>query len=156
MVVICGLFFGPRGPLVALMLNAFLLSEVAGFSQVFALPMPAGYFRPRGIEQPWIYERLGIRAFKSLMRSHLYRRINPTFRLSGGRRGLGELSERMQSAEAAHLLAFLLVSAFAFGALLVRWVDAAVWLTLFNVLLNAYPVMLQRYNRLRLEALPRS
>ena len=33
----------------------------------------------------------------------------------------------------------------------VLW-DAAAWTLLFNVLINAYPVMLQRYNRGRLAA----
>ena len=36
---------------------------------------------------------------------------------------------------------------------MLRWLDAAAWLMLFNVPLNAYPVMLQRYNRLRLDPL---
>jgi Glycosyl-4,4'-diaponeurosporenoate acyltransferase len=143
--------FGPRGPLVPLALNAFLLFEMAGVSRVIGLPMPAAYFRPRRFEHARIYERLVIRGFKRLMRSALYRRINPEFRLSGGRSGLAELGERRRAAEAVHALLFVIASVVAGGALLLRWFEAAAWLTLFNVLLNGYPVMLQRYNRLRLE-----
>ncbi|HYN05930.1 MAG TPA: hypothetical protein VES67_00935 [Vicinamibacterales bacterium] len=146
--VASSLAFGLRGPLVALLVNAFLVSEVAGVSQVFALPMPVGYFRPRRFERAWAYEWLGIRAFKRLMRSRLYRRINPHFQLVGGRRGLAELSQTMRSAEAAHVLVFVGVSVIAACALWLRWVDVAAWLTFFNVLFNGYPVMLQRYNRL--------
>jgi hypothetical protein len=44
---------------------------------------------------------------------------------------------------------FAAVSAVAAGALWLRWFDAAAWLMLFNIFFNGYPVMLQRYNRLR-------
>jgi len=52
-------------------------------------------------------------------------------------------------------LLFVIVSAFAARPMWVRLFDAAVWITLFNVLSNGCPVMLQRYNRLRLERLRR-
>jgi hypothetical protein len=142
-----------RGPVVALVLNAFLVSEVAGFSDALPLPMPAWYLRSRRFEQPWLYEWLGIRAFKKLMRSRLYRRVNPDFQLIGGRSGLPALREKMHASEIAHGLAFLAAAAFAAGALSFRWLDAAAWITLFNVLFNGYPVMLQRYNRIRLQRL---
>ena len=87
------------------------------------------------------------------MRSRVYRRINPAFQLRSGRRGLADLESQMQDAEAAHALLFLAVSAFAAGALLAGWFDTGAWLTLFNVLFNGYPVMLQRFNRLRVQSL---
>jgi hypothetical protein len=31
------------------------------------------------------------------------------------------------------------------------WVSSAGWLLLFNILIDGYPVMLQRYNRARIE-----
>ena len=38
-------------------------------------------------------------------------------------------------------------------ALLRQWLDAVFWLFVFNLILNGYPIMLQRYNRARLLAL---
>jgi hypothetical protein len=38
-------------------------------------------------------------------------------------------------------------------ALFRRWLDAVAWLLAFNVIINLYPIMLQRYNRIKLEAL---
>ena len=140
-----------RGPVVALLLNAFLVSEVAGFSHVFALRLPDWYFRLHAVEREWIYEAVGVKLFKRLMRSRVYRRVNPGFRLSGGRRGLDDLLQTMQSSEAAHALVFVTVGAFVVVALVMNWLDAAVWLMLCNVLFNGYPVMLQRYNRRRLQ-----
>ncbi len=67
--VVAALFFGPRGPLVALLVNAFVLCEVAGLSQVFGVRLPAGYFRPRRVDQRWLYELLGVALFRRLMRS---------------------------------------------------------------------------------------
>jgi Glycosyl-4,4'-diaponeurosporenoate acyltransferase len=147
--------FGPRGPAVALLVNLFVLFEVAGFSQVFRLPMTAVYFRPARFERAWIYESLGIRVFKRVMRSAIYRRLNPDFRLQGGRRGLDELNQTMCAAEAAHAVAFAAVAAVTAGTVGVRWFDAAAWLTFFNVVLNGYPMMLQRYNRLLLRRVRR-
>jgi hypothetical protein len=93
---------GPRAPLVALLVNAFVLFEVAGCSRAVRLPMPAGYFRRSRFERRWIYELLGIRVFKRLMRSRAYRGINPDFRLSRGRSGFADLAQTMEAAEAAH------------------------------------------------------
>ena len=100
-----------------------------------------------------MYEAVGIRTFKRLMCSRIYRAVNPHFGLRDGRRGLPALAERMESAEAAHALLFGMVSVIAGAALLVGWVSAAAWITVFNVPFNGYPVMLQRYNRLRLRPL---
>ena len=87
------------------------------------------------------------------MRSRLYRRANPDFRLKGGRAGLAELRQTMDSAEIAHGLVFIVVAAVAAGAAALSAFSASAWLMLFNLLLNGYPMMLQRYNRLRLERL---
>jgi Glycosyl-4,4'-diaponeurosporenoate acyltransferase len=76
--------------------------------------------------------------------------------LTGGRRGLDELAEAMRCSEAAHAWAFGAVAAATAGAAATGWLDSAAWLTLFNVLFNGYPVMLQRYNRLRLVPLLRA
>jgi Glycosyl-4,4'-diaponeurosporenoate acyltransferase len=134
----------------------FLLAEVGGLTQGYRVTLPAGYFRLRTFDRMSIYQHLGIRPFKRLLRSRGYRRINPDFHLRNGRRGLADLEAMMQAAEAAHALLFLVVGAIAAGALLAGWFDAAAWLTLFNLLFNGYPVMLQRYNRLRLASLNRA
>ena len=55
------------------------IRAVSRVAQAVRWPVPARYFSPRRIEQPWIYDRLGIRAFEQLMRSRLHRRINRTF-----------------------------------------------------------------------------
>ena len=38
-------------------------------------------------------------------------------------------------------------------ALLNGWLDAVAWILLFNILVNGYPIMLQRCNRIKLQEL---
>jgi thiosulfate reductase cytochrome b subunit len=59
----------------------------------------------------------------------------------------------MCKSETGHLAIGLVVDLMAGYALLRGWWDAAGWLLLFNILINVYPVMLQRYNRARLQPL---
>ncbi|HXU03235.1 MAG TPA: hypothetical protein VN903_19850, partial [Polyangia bacterium] len=55
-----------------------------------------------------------------------------------------------RNAETNHVIMFLIVVLVIAHALARGWWDAAAWTLVFNVLINAYPVMLQRYNRGRL------
>ena len=144
---------GAGGLIIGLLVNAFLLCEVAGFGEVFPIRFPRRYFRTTWLERPWLYEALGVRQFKRLMTSAVYRKVNPGFKLSDGKRGLESLEQMMESAEAPHMLLFLFVSVLAVAAWLAGWRDSAVWLVVFNMVFNAYPVMLHRYNRLRLQRL---
>jgi hypothetical protein len=58
------------------------------------------------------------------------------------------LDHEMCKAETGHVLSFMLMFLFIGYALLRSWFDAAAWLLAFNVLINGYPIMLQRYYRL--------
>ena len=59
----------------------------------------------------------------------------------------------MRAAETNHVI-MLLCGVIVMAHAVVRgWWDAAAWTLLFNILINAYPVMLQRYNRGRLASL---
>ena len=53
----------------------------------------------------------------------------------------------MREPETAHVWLFVMMLAVVIHALVRGWWAAAGWTMLFNVVLNAYPVMLQRYNR---------
>jgi hypothetical protein len=59
----------------------------------------------------------------------------------------------MRKAETSHVLSCLLMFLFISYALLRGWFDAAAWLLAFDVLINGYPIMLQRYNRIKLQEL---
>lgn len=60
---------------------------------------------------------------------------------------LGRLDQRMRDAEAAHFLLLMLMLGVVAHAVARGWWAAAGWTLLFDVLVNGYPVMLQRYDR---------
>jgi hypothetical protein len=62
----------------------------------------------------------------------------------------------MRKAETGHVFIFMLVLLFIGYALLRGWFDAVRWMLAFNVIINGYPIMLQRYNRIKLQELIQS
>lgn len=143
---------GPASVMFALLLNCFVLFEVAGSAQVVSISLPESYLRLRRAERGGrIYVYLGVRYFKMLMTSRAYRRWVPDFNLSRACMTPRDLLKQMQDAEAAHAVVFGLMLLCSGAALVAGSWYAAVWLLVFNVVLNAYPVMLQRYNRGRVQ-----
>jgi hypothetical protein len=119
----------------------------------FPLRLPADYYRLR----PWerdgrLYERLGVRVAKRLLRRGPLTVFNPHLRLPPvlDTPSLAKLETAMRFAETAHTTLFLLTLPVIGHALVRGWWDAAGWTSLFTVVVNAYPTILQRYNRGRL------
>jgi hypothetical protein len=100
-----------------------------------------------------MYELLGVRAAKWLLRRGPLTGFAPALRLpavtTGDRlaRLQVQVQVRMREAEAVHGLLFVASLGVVVNAALRGWWDTAGWTLLFNVLVNAYPAMLQRYNR---------
>jgi hypothetical protein len=95
------------------------------------------------------YERLGVRAAKALLRRGPLAAFNPHLHLPTERtpQALSALEARMRTAEASHALLFVALLAVVAYDLVRGWQLAAAVTLVANVLLNGYPVMLQRYNR---------
>jgi hypothetical protein len=96
-----------------------------------------------------LYERFGVRIVKRLLRRGPLAAFNPRLHLPDDPtpHRLAQLEQRMRDAEASHaILLIVTLGAAAVSAAEHRWMTAA-WILLFDVLLNGYPVMLQRYNR---------
>jgi hypothetical protein len=120
-----------------------------------------GYFTPRAFEARnggALYEYLGVRIFKKYVPTSgdLITRIRGKKRLKveklGRRAALQKHRKQTCVWEWRHLVSALLLQSWAiFGGLTIGaeqfWVS-----TLINVLVNFYPIMLQRYNRIRIDA----
>ncbi len=148
--------FGFRSPLFALLVNWLVMSWIAIVGQVAHFSFAASYYKPRPFERTGqIYERVGIRLFKSLVRRGPLAVFSPTLRFPTEKTvaALRALDDKMRQAETGHALIFVLMLLFAGYALISGWLDAVVWLLLFNILINGYPIMLQRYNRIKLQEL---
>jgi hypothetical protein len=113
-------------------------------------PMPDRFFEIRSFERGGrLYEWFGVRLVKLAVRRGPLHWFNPQLRLPAEPTpdGLRRLEQRMREPEADHAWLFVAMLLVAGHALVRGWWWAAVWTTVFNVAFNAYPVMLQRYNR---------
>lgn len=148
--------FDFRSPLFAFLLNWLVMSWVATSSEVIQIAFAPGYYAIQPFEQDGrLYERVGIRFFKRLARRGPLAIFSLNLRFPAEKTvpALRLLEGKMRNAETMHVLIFLIMFLFIGYALFQGWLDAVGWLLLFNCLLNVYPVMLQRYNRIRLQAL---
>jgi hypothetical protein len=148
--------FGFRSPVFALLVNWLAMSWVAILGQFVRLTYSPGYYATKAFEQNGrVYEYLGIRFFKRLVRRGPFSVFSPTLRFPKEKTipALKGLDGEMRKAEAGHVTIFLLMSGFIGYALFRGWFDAVGWLLLFNLLINGYPIMLQRYNRIKLQEL---
>ena len=120
----------------------------------FVVPrLPASYHALREFELDGrIYEILGVRLVKWLLRRGPLAVFNPDLHIPKERTPakLAHLEQRMKDAEASHFILLVLTLGVVFHAAARGWWGAAAWTLLFDVLVNGYPVMLQRYNRSRL------
>src|SRR5574341_1058650 len=145
--------FGFRSPISALVVNWFVLSWIATVTQVTHLSFPSTYYDTKPFERTGqFYERVGIRLVKKLLRRGPLRALSPTLQFPKEKTvsALRNLENEMRKAETAHTLTFILMLLFGGYAVINGWLDAVMWILLFNIIINVYPIMLQRYNRIKL------
>jgi hypothetical protein len=132
------------------------MSWVAIAGQAVDFSLPARYYDIQAFERTGqVYERLGIRLFKRLVRRGPLSIFSPTLRFPKEKTisALRHLDDEMRKAETGHVFIFMLMLLFSSYALLRGWFDAVGWMLVFNVIINGYPIMLQRYNRIKLQEL---
>ena len=123
--------------------------------------LPRAYFETREFESTGrIYRALGVLVFRRFapdgdFASKWERRANPHFRVMGGRRSAAAFLVRTEDSERGHLVLPALGLVSAAYAWRVGWHGLAVYLSAGNVLVNVYPMLLQRYTRGRLRSLLR-
>ena len=148
--------FGFRSPVSAFLINWLTMSWMAVMGQVVQFSFAPRYYHAKPFERTGqVYERLGIRLFKKLVRRGPLSIFSPTLRFPKEKTvsALRGLLNEMRKAETGHTLIFVLVLLYVGYVLLKGWLDAVVWVLLFNILINGYPIMLQRYNRIKLQEL---
>jgi hypothetical protein len=126
------------------------MTWVGTVSRVVQLRLPARYHALRAFERSGrVYELVGVRAFKMGLRRGPLAMFNPDLHLPAEPTParLAHLEQRMRDAEASHAVLFAATLLVVAHAALRGWWWAGVWTLVFDVLMNGYPVMLQRYNR---------
>ncbi len=143
---------GVRSVPFALFINGFLLLWAVVVQRALRLSFGELYYRCKPFEQSGrLYRLLGVHIFKRLMVSRVWRAFNRDFRYAGRQGGLAAWKQVTLDAETAHALVFVLILLFTGYVVGKGWVDTSGWLLLFNIPINGYPVLLQRYNRTRIE-----
>ena len=161
-VVIVGLLvwayraLGPQSVVFALFV-VWLPMVWLGIVSRFVRPrLPRGYHRLRRFERSGrVYELVGVRVAKRALRRGPLASFNPDLHLPSepNPERIAHLDQRMRDAEASHAILFALTILLVVNAAAHGWLLTAGATLVFDVLLNGYPVMLQRYNR-RLLAAP--
>ncbi|NJO01932.1 MAG: hypothetical protein HC880_09780 [Bacteroidia bacterium] len=104
------------------------------------------------------YESLGVKLARKFTQNgdlvnRLVRKNNPTHRIIKNRHQSLRYRKTMMMYEKYHYLGLIFFFLTALHALLNLKIGAAIWITLLNIVYNIYPILLQQYNKIRLERL---
>jgi hypothetical protein len=153
LLVVAAAFLGARSVGFAFLVVWLPMTWMGVVSRFVRPRLPAAYHALRDVERDGrVHELLGVRIVKRLLRRGPLAVFNPDLHLPAERTPatLAHLDQRMRDAEASHATIFVGTLAVVVWDLARGWWDAAAWVLLFDVLVNGYPVLLQRYNRARL------
>ncbi|HSP29233.1 MAG TPA: hypothetical protein VLN74_11840 [Ilumatobacteraceae bacterium] len=142
--------FGPRSDVFAFAVVWVPMTWLGTVSRVVQPQLPSSYHELRDFESDGsVYEAVGVRLAKRLLRRGPLAFFNPDLHLPSERtpEQLAHLEQRMKDAEATHAILLVATLPVALHAATRRWWRAAGLTVVFDVLMNGYPVMLQRYNR---------
>lgn len=96
---------------------------------------------------------LGMERFKYIVKNSIFRILNQAIRVDGKHSDLVALRHQMTVAEIGHLIGFLFVAAFAVYQSVNVSVVFALAMMVPNLVLNAYPTLLQQENKRRIDQL---
>ena len=134
-------------------LNFLLMMWVSAFVEVANSPMTSAYYNEKEWERKGkIYEFIGINYFRKLLVligwEKVIRKSNP---IEKNTAALMNLHHQTKKSELGHLIIWYVVLCFTVFVALQFGFLKSIWLLALNILLNLFPVLLQRYNRPRIE-----
>lgn len=144
---------GFRSALFAFELHFILMASATHLDKVFAPKLDSARFDVSAREAR-IYRRLGVVGFMVLLRRigwHAAIRDDRVF--DGTRRTIASYERATRHGENAHLCIFLFTLLPIVYAAIRGWWDAVGWILGMGIAFHVYPIMLQRYQRVRLRAL---
>ncbi len=144
----CGIALGFRGFAFAWVSHFLMMAWISGVLDAVQPRLDAAWFRVRPWE-PRIYRRLGVVAYRKALRRVGWDRLGGRHPFDGTRASLAALERRTRMSEVGHLVVGAVGTSMVLVAVTLQAWDAAAWLLAVNVVLHAYPVMLQRFTRSR-------
>lgn len=145
-------FIDMRGFSFAWVLNFTLMGCVLYFTETLKSPLTGAYYQ----EKPWerrgkIYEYAGVNVFRKILVwvgwEKLNKKANPIRKDTDT---LMQLHYRTKQSELGHVIILIIVFGFNAFVAIKYGIAQSLWLLGSNVVLNLYPILLQRYNRPRI------
>ena len=147
--------------LLAIIVSAFafnlMITGVFAFLG-FAFPtskiLPNTYYKIRKPETiDFLYKMFGVKYFKLFLLKTFYRKEDNKKYFNGTKAGIISFDFQTKQSEFGHLLAFLVIQLLALYLLSIGFVSIFFHTTLMNIILNFYPIILQRKHRIQIERL---
>jgi hypothetical protein len=137
----------------AWILNFMLMMCVLMFTETLKSKFDSAYYKTKDWEKKGkIYESFGINIFRKLLVlvgwEKLNKKANP---VKNDLESLIHLEYRTKQSELGHLIIFFIVLGFTIYVALKFTFAESLWLLFLNIIFNVYPILLQRYNRPRLQ-----
>ncbi len=144
-------YVGMQGFLFAWILNLMLMMCAFSFTEALKSQFTSTYYKEKKWEDRGkIYELLGIHWFRKLLLwigwEKLNKKANP---VEKNTKSLSHLLYRTKQSELGHIIIFIIVLGFTLLVALKYGIRESLWLLVLNILMNLYPIFLQRYNRPR-------
>jgi len=146
-------YIGVIGFLFAWILNFMLMMCVLLFTETLKSNLASDYFNGKQWESKGkIYEKIGINLYRKLLVlvgwEKLNKKANP---VKSSLEALTHLEYRTKQSELGHVIIFFIVLGFTIYVAAKFSFTESLWLLFLNVIINVYPIFLQRYNRPRLK-----
>lgn len=141
--------------LFAWVLNFTLMMSLLAFTTTVQPKFTSTYYTIKKWElEGEIYKLAGVNIFRKLLVWVEWEKLKKkTLLVKNSPESLASLAYATKQSEFGHLVIFIIVMLFT-GFMAVKFgIANSLWLLVLNVLLNAYPIFVQRYNRPKFERL---
>jgi hypothetical protein len=122
----------------------------------YANDIASEFFDPKNFESPELYEQLGIRAFKKYMPTTgdlisrlVWKKMGLMSMLKGDPESIQKFITESKFLEVTHYVGFAVIALLTAPLIEEGAIGASAGAVIMNLLVNVYPIMLQRYNRMR-------
>src|SRR5690606_29570090 len=146
-------FFGLQSFTFEWVLNFMLMLGVSYFIQTYKPALKSSYYHTKKWENNGrIYQWFGINVFRKILVWVGWEKLNKASApVQKNPAALKHLEYSTRQSELGHLIIFFIVFATTFFISFYYGLKQSLWLIILNVILNAYPIGVQRYNRPRLQ-----
>lgn len=122
----------------------------------FAFPtnklLPSRYYKLKNKQKlKSTYSILGVNFFRYFLLFTFYKKENNKKYFNGTKSGITEFDYNTRQSEFGHLIAFILIEIIAVIFLSNNLIAIFLWIQPINIFLNFYPIILQRFHRIKTE-----